>query len=292
MDPFVADGHEAAAGVAVAVKTAPVPMLVTAVPVQPLASVNVILCAPFDTPVKMPVVLVAAPSNMYVTGKVPLEVMVILPLFIPGQEVAIGVAFPANAGPAITVAVVVPPQPLEAAKLILCKPAATLVKIPVVFVVTPSKIKVIGATPLDVAVIVPSAELLQEVAVGVADPFIEVPAVTVVEVVPEQLLLSVKEILCKPAETLVKIPVVLVVTPSKTKVIGAAPVEITVMLPLLIPGQAAAVAVAVPVMPVPAPTVLVIEPVQPFTSVNVTVCDPLANPGKIPVVFVVDPSKI
>jgi hypothetical protein len=103
-------------------------------------------------------------------------------------------------------------------KLMLWDPGATPVKIPVVFTVTPSRVKVTGATPVEVTTMPPLFTPGQLAADGVAVAVtVELPA-TVVLTMLVQLVLSVTSMLWAPAATPVKIPVEFVVPPSNTKV--------------------------------------------------------------------------
>lgn len=140
-----------------------------------------------------------------------------------------------------------------------------------------------GATPDDgVTVTVPLLTPGQEVAVDAALPEIPGPAVIVTDTVAEQPLTSVSTRLCKPLATPVKMGETCDGPPSIEKVYGAVPVTgITVMVPLLAPGQEAFVDVVVPAMFVPDVMVTVLVPVQLLLSFIVMVYVPGARPVKI-----------
>ena len=140
----------------------------------------------------MPVVFVVAPSNTYVTGVTPVEVTVMVPLFIPGQAAAVGVAVPVMVAPEVTVLVIVPVHPFESVKVTVCDPAERPVKIPVVFVVPPSNMYVTAAEPLEVMVSVPLLIPVQEVGTTVAFPTNAGPVVTVAVAEPVQPFTAVK----------------------------------------------------------------------------------------------------
>ena len=140
----------------------------------------------------MPVVFVVAPSNTYVTGVTPVDVTVMVPLFIPGQAAAVGVAVAVMAAPEVTVLVIVPVHPLESVKVMVCDPAEILVNTPVVFVVTPSRIYVTGAMPFEVTVHVALLIPGQAAVVGLPLAISAGPAVTVAVAEPVQPFTAVK----------------------------------------------------------------------------------------------------